>query len=724
MGAKRTKKETLTKPSDETTKQRRGATQQLEQLFNISKLLTRFESFEKTVPEVLAIVASSVPLASAILLMDWGGAPESITWSRRGDDAERRAKVRAHAEAAFGYLTGSHVDSARDHTVAFELFDEAGAPATETQQGFVTLPLVVGHGRVFGVVQIEGAGELDETDLIFLNTTVNQLAVGLVRHFDDRALRASETKLDGIIAIAADAIISTDEHHRIRIFNAAAEKTFGYTKAEALGAPLDILIPERFRELHRQRIEKFAAGPVGTRRMGDTPTAIIGLRKNGEEFPAHATISKLLVNDTLVLTAAFRDITHELRAASRQRFLADIGEVIATTLDPRGALTNISNLAIDTVADVCIINVLDPSGDLERLEVVSRDPTKKGVCESLMQLPVDRQRPHLGGQVLETRRPALIARVLPEHLASFAHSEEHLRALRALEAHSIVAAPLLAHGELMGSVVFVSSTASRTYDEADVALVEETARRASLTIVNARLYREAQRAVRLRDEVLGIVAHDLRSPLGSIVMAARMLRRELKDPKRAEAIERAADRMNGLIQDLLDVNRMEAGQLTLKRAAVSAEQILSASLSAHEPVAAAASVALGVEVDPDLPDVWADGERLLQVLENLVGNALAHTEPGGRIVLGATTRDGEVMFSVADTGRGIAPEDLPHVFDRFWQARTAGDDGRDHAGGLGLPIVKGIVESHGGRIWVESGAKGSTFYFTVPIAPPFRETPV
>ena len=118
-------------------------------------------------------------------------------------------------------------------------------------------------------------------------------------------------------------------------------------------------------------------------------------------------------------------------------------------------------------------------------------------------------------------------------------------------------------------------------------------------------------------------------------------------------------------------------------------------------------------MEPGLPDVWADRDRVLQVFENLIGNAVKFTKPGGRITAGAASRDREVLFWVADTGAGIDCEEMPHVFDRFWQAQKA----RRGGAGLGLQIVKGIVEAHGGRIWVESEVGvGTTFYFTLPTA--------
>jgi signal transduction histidine kinase len=171
--------------------------------------------------------------------------------------------------------------------------------------------------------------------------------------------------------------------------------------------------------------------------------------------------------------------------------------------------------------------------------------------------------------------------------------------------------------------------------------------------------------------------------------------------------------MNRLIQDLLDVARLEAGRLSIEQARVPAERVVSESVEAQKLLASSASIELRLDVARDVPEVWGDLDRLLQVFENLIGNAVKFTQPGGRITVGAAPRDGDVLFWVADTGAGIAAEDLPHLFDRFRQAQKASRRGA----GLGLSVVKGIVEAHGGRIWVESTpGRGSTFSFTVPTA--------
>jgi signal transduction histidine kinase len=239
-----------------------------------------------------------------------------------------------------------------------------------------------------------------------------------------------------------------------------------------------------------------------------------------------------------------------------------------------------------------------------------------------------------------------------------------------------------------------------------------------VAIENASLYRASVEAIQLRDQVLGIVAHDLRNPLGSVLMHTDLLRRqgapESRSPKSVEAIERAATRMSRLIQDLLDVSRMEAGHLSIEKASLPAAQVVADAVVAQRELAASASLELGLDVAAGLSDVSADRDRLLQVFANLIANAVKFTELGGRVTVGAAQGDGEVLFRVADTGPGIAAQDLPRLFERFWQARQTDRRGA----GLGLAIAKGIVEAHGGRIWVESTpGRGSTFFFTIPTAP-------
>jgi signal transduction histidine kinase len=187
-----------------------------------------------------------------------------------------------------------------------------------------------------------------------------------------------------------------------------------------------------------------------------------------------------------------------------------------------------------------------------------------------------------------------------------------------------------------------------------------------------------------------------------------------------QGIERGATRMSRLIEDLLDLTRMEAGQLSIEQTRVPVAQLVFDCIEAQRPLASAASLELRLEVEEDVADVWADRDRLLQVLENLIGNAIKFTGSGGHISVGAAEGAEEVRFWVANSGAAIPAEHLPHLFDRFWQARKTGRRGA----GLGLSIVKGIVEAHGGRVLAESTpGSGSRFIFTIPRPPEVNTVP-
>jgi len=385
----------------------------------------------------------------------------------------------------------------------------------------------------------------------------------------------------------------------------------------------------------------------------------------------------------------------------------------------------VARLVVQNFADWCAVDVLDEHGKLTRLKVASADPAQAGLCEILEQMPLDRDLPHLMRSVFESKQPIVVEQVTLPYAESLGQTPGHLQALLATGATSFVAVPLLMRGEPLGALLLGSSTLSRAFGQRDLRLAQTLADRAAVAIENARLYRSSVDATALRDRVLGVVAHDLRSPLSAILMQTSALTRrgqelERRSPKPLELIHRAAMRMNRLIQDLLDVARMEAGQLTIERARLSAGGLIAEAVDTQRPLASGSALDLRVELDGDLPDIWGDRDRLLQVFENLIGNAIKFTDANGRLTVGAATRDHEVIFRVTDTGAGIAPENVPHVFDRFWQASRAGGLGA----GLGLPITKGIVEAHGGRIWVESAVgQGSTFFFTIPTAVAAQDRP-
>jgi signal transduction histidine kinase/PAS domain-containing protein len=409
------------------------------------------------------------------------------------------------------------------------------------------------------------------------------------------------------------------------------------------------------------------------------------------------------------------DITARRRLEHDLRVLVEAGTLLSENLDYEATLSNLAELVVRELADFCVIDVVRE--ELRRVKVASRDPQDTWIADDLMRIRLD-QRPTLLQRALESGAAYILRDLTPAMLATYTQDEQHLAALTATGVRSALMTPLVAHGQLVGALGLLSKT--HQYTSSDLDLVLELARRAALSIEQSRIYELAKRAIRSRDDVLGIVAHDLRNPLNTIRLQAELVRTRGGQPERAASIDRAAMRMDRLIQDLLDVTRIEGRALVLDRTNLGPRSLLGELVEAQRPGVCAASLELKLDAPETLPEVWADRNRVLQIFENLIGNAVKFTPAGGHISVGAVPRDHEVLFWVADTGEGIDRDDLPHVFDRFWQSRQAS---KQHGAGLGLPIVKGLVEAHGGRIWVESERnRGSTFFFTLPVSQPREAT--
>ncbi len=534
----------------------------------------------------------------------------------------------------------------------------------------------------------------------------------------EEQLRFSEAKFSGLVSGSADAIISIDEKQRITLFNEGAETIFGYSKDEAIGAPLDILIPERFWAVHREHVKRFMEGRVSARRSSERGTPIFGRRKNGEEFPADATISKLEVGGEHIMRVALRDITEQKRIESEQRFLAEVGSVLASTLDYEDTLRNIMRLAVRDLADFCRVDVVEEDGRIRELKMMSRDASKAWICDLFKQTPRDRSRPYFIRSVIQNKRPLLLERVSTEMISAFPASEEDLRALRAADFKSLIAVPLLVRGKLVGVIAFMSCSVSGLYGPADVRLAEELAQRAAFSIENARLFDEARRAVKIREDVLAIVSHDLKNPVTTIGLVVHLLRQsEVIDAsklgKLTDTIQRSVDKMQTLIADLLDFDKIQSGTFAVQTCAMSVSRLAMPVIESFKLLADDKQLRLEWDVPLGLPEVEVDAHRIGQVISNLLGNAIKFTPLGGTIRVSAHQEENEIVISVADTGPGIAMGDLSRVFDWFWQAQ-----GTKHMGsGLGLSIAKGIVKAHGGRIWAQSElGKGSLFSFTLPLA--------
>ncbi len=534
----------------------------------------------------------------------------------------------------------------------------------------------------------------------------------------ENALRASQAIFSGILNIAVDAIISIDEQQRIVHFNHGAEQIFGYEATEAIGMPLDLLLPLRFRGSHAAYIALFGQSGEQARRMGHR-REIFGLRKNGEEFPAEASISKLDAPGQRFYTVVLRDITERRRVEQNQRFLATVGGVLTRSLDPEHTIATIVQLPVDFLADVCTLDLIDEQRRLVRRISESPDARLNAIMRELAErFPLTWDSPSRVIDVLRTGEPELVSVMTDEWIEAHVETNAQLELARSVDVRSVMIVPLVARETVIGTMSLTAVGGRRPYDAVDLQVARELAGRAAFAIENARLYTDAQRATRARDEVLGVVSHDLRNPLSAIAMCTNTLLANVQADNAGQrelltTVYQSTQWMNRLIQDLLDVANIEAGRLSVERRSEPVEPILERAVSMFERQAREKSVALRVAIRDVVSDVFVDAERIVQVLTNLVGNAMKFTDAGGSITLEAAQQGNEVAITVSDTGAGIPPEHLPHVFERYWQARRTA---RKRGSGLGLAIARGIVEAHGGRIeaWSTLG-KGSTFRFTVPL---------
>ena len=574
------------------------------------------------------------------------------------------------------------------------------------------------------------ADRWDGLSLEALRAAARALGAALSRRRADEALRNSEERFRQLSALTREGIV-IHEYGKIEDANPSLARMFGYELSDVVDRTILDFVPEPAdRELvMRNMLSGY-----------EQPYEIVAKRRDGSriaiEVIGHSTVYK----GRSVRVATLRDITERkemeakalqlvreqaARAAAeaaeqRSAFLAEASRILGTSFDYHTTLEQLPRLAVPSLADCCVVDMFEGGEGFVRVGVAHRDPDKELLLRQ--ETPFGsgvKFTKHPVGSVLRKGKSVLMPDIPEELVRESATTPAHLELLMKVAPRSLISVPLTTAGKVIGVLSLVTSESGRRYDTDDLAVAEELARRASLSIENAGLYQEAHRATKSREEILAVVVHDLRNPLNTVLMTCSLL---LDSPlsdgpgqlrKRLEAIRRASERMNRLVQDLLDVQRTEGGRLAVDPRPESLGAIVRESLEMLRPLADANGLELGLEAPDGLPRAMADPLRIQQVLSNLIGNAIKFTPRGGRITTRLRAVDSQLQVAVVDTGPGIAPSELPHIFSPFWQK-----DRKDRRGiGLGLAIAKGLVEAHGGHIWAESRVnEGSTFYFTVPAA--------
>ena len=556
------------------------------------------------------------------------------------------------------------------------------------------------------------------------------------------------TRFEALAESAPDAIFTIDEHSTILFANGASERVFGYAPGELLGKRLTELIPERYRAAHEAGIARYVAS--GKRNIPWTGVALPGLRQDGSEVPLEICFGEFQDDEGRRLFSGFmRDVSERAR---QQREVEEARQTAEIALHELASVGRVMDMALASPTYEGMVHQLLRG---LRQELAVDEATALLVDEKEQELVVQQcdgivldesvripMGAGLAGSVAKSGKPLAI-----EDLSTVDVVHQSLRE----QIRSLVAVPMRSGGRLIG-VLHVGTRTRRKFSDADMRLLDNVGQRMAGVMARTRLYQQertargaaeeasraladkeaellranaeleqrrqqAEGAVRSRDEVLSIVSHDLRNPVNTVMMSASLLSdpqfslSEAQRGKQLDVIKRSAQRMGRLIQDLLDVARIEGGRFAVTCRPEDPAELVRETMESFRPLAARKQQRLEGDVAPAVPPINADRDRIIQVLSNYLNNAMKFAPAGGRIALRVSATADMVRFDVEDDGPGIQPEDLAQVFNRFWQAkRTA------HLGsGLGLAIAKGIVEAHRGRVFAESmPGRGSVFSFEVP----------
>ena len=436
----------------------------------------------------------------------------------------------------------------------------------------------------------------------------------------------------------------------------------------------------------------------------------------GTPFTISATKEQILE----LLVSSYGDLVRAseiVRAAEqRARFLADAGALLSTSLDPAEILGSLARLCVPYMADLCVVDVLDANGAVSRVAAASTDDVFGPDALPVISTCPTNDPDHPYRIALATGEPQIVG--LEASGIVERSGDAPTIGMHAIPVCAVVA-PLMTRERVLGALSFISYGSRKSYITEDVALASDVARRSALALENAKLYQEAQRATQARDDVLALVSHDLRSPLGTVQMSASFLLEMLETPgatppfqQQLKIIQRAVTRADRLIGDLLDVSRIESGSLEVAHSPLDASQLLVETVEEHRPIAQERNITLTTEWVGPPTTISGDRDRISQLFSNLIGNALKFTPADGVVSVTGVAGEKFVTFAVTDSGPGIPVDHLPHLFNRFWQANRATRSGA----GLGLSIAKGIVEAHHGTLVAESIAgEGARFTFTIPI---------
>jgi PAS domain S-box-containing protein len=524
-----------------------------------------------------------------------------------------------------------------------------------------------------------------------------------------------------------DAVIVADAATgHVALWNPAATELFGFASEDVLGRPLADLVIDL---AESPEWSLAAAGATAPQTI-----ELFAHCKDGPDVCVELTLSRLADASgarTFVL-AVIRDLTerrqhmeerldrireqvaNEESMAARRRLevLAEASRLLDASLDYEATLQEVARVAVRTLADWCIVHLLEQDGTIRWLAVAHGDPAKEAVARQLQE-----RYPATEGvaRVLRTGVAEVYgAQRSDSDLAARARDAEHLRMLRELDSRAVMIVPLVARGRMLGALSVISTRPDRLYDATDLAIAEELARRCGQAVENARLHQEAQTAVKARDRFVSIASHELRTPIARVKGYAEMvlaahLDGDLTDEMLTRSLRRidnASDRLALLVRDLLDVSKISSsGKLPMRLRTVNLTELVREVAGRYqEQLSGTGHLLLDIVSSPGV--VSADPDRIEQVLTNLLDNAIKYSPESAELCVRLQPKARGVLLEVQDRGIGLPPEAADRIFEPF--SRAANAEHRQITGmGLGLYICRNIVEQHRGRIWARSNGEGS-----------------
>lgn len=520
-----------------------------------------------------------------------------------------------------------------------------------------------------------------------------------------RQQRACDERFRRIIQNMTDGVLVVDAAGRLLFANAAAEKQLGQSIADKIDQPFDLPIP-----------------------LVDGREVCLPRPAAGHERVAVVRVVETEWEGQIVRLAVLHDVTAPKRNQDVLRFLAKTSNVVSRSLEWTTTLASLAKQAVPFLADWCLVDVILNGRAIHRIAgAVADSDLQIFVDECLGNHPLTPRGNAPLLDVIESRETRLYPEVDEDFLDRLAFNVRQRKALQALGCSSALIVPLPSRERALGAITLVRSVPARRYKRSDQVVAEDFARRGALAAENSRLYQDAQMAVRQRDEFLAVLAHELRNPLAPIVSAAHIIRvRAAGDAtldRASEVVERQSEQLTLLLNDLLDLSRVMHRKIALRLERVDLAAIVANAVENNGSRFTSRGQRLRFKI-PDEP-VWvrADAGRLEQVLANLLNNAAKYTGQAGQVRVCLRLKGKHAILSVRDTGVGIAAEMLTTIFEPFSQAQHSLD--RSEGGlGIGLTLVKSIVELHGGRIRASSKGlgHGSQFVVRLPMDDTITET--